>query len=148
MPVSELKILLVDDHPVVREGYRRLLERQDGYRVVAEADSAQDAYGAYQRHAPDVVIMDISLSGPSGIEAVRHIRQWDQQAKILMFTMHKGPQLGNETRRAGAQGYVLKSQAADDLVQAIDTLLAGGTFFGAPPAPEDWHRSGNREECS
>lgn len=75
--MSGLAILLVDDHPVVREGYRLLLERQPGYGVVAEAESAAQAYRAYKERRPDLVVMDISLPGPSGIEALRHIRQWD-----------------------------------------------------------------------
>src|SRR5262249_16596731 len=88
--MTDLTILLVDDHPVVREGYRRLLERTPGYRVVAEAADAASAYQAYQRSKPDVVVMDLSLPGVSGIEALRHIRQWDRDARILIFTMHSG----------------------------------------------------------
>jgi len=74
--MNEIAILLVDDHPVVREGYRSLLERQPGRRVVAEADTAASAYAAYRSASPDVVIMDLSLPGAGGLEAVRHIRQW------------------------------------------------------------------------
>jgi len=128
--MSELKILLVDDHPVVREGYRRLLERQEGYRVVAEADSAQDAYRAYQQHAPDVVIMDISLSGPSGIEAVRHIKQWDQQAKILMFTMHESAGFAMKAMEAGALGYVTKSSTPAELLLAVAKVSRGSVALG------------------
>ena len=77
-------ILLVDDHPVVREGYRRLIERQPGLAVAAEAASAAEAYRQYKEHGPDLVILDLSLPGPSGIEAIRHIRQWDGAARILV----------------------------------------------------------------
>ncbi len=83
-------ILLVDDHPVVREGYRRLIERQPGLAVTAEAASAADAYRQYKAHGPDLVILDLSLPGPSGIEAIRHIRQWDRTARILVFSMRTG----------------------------------------------------------
>ena len=69
-----ISILLVDDHPVVRQGYRRVLEHQDDFRVVAEADNAADAYRAFKAHAPDIVVMDISMPGASGLEAIRNIR--------------------------------------------------------------------------
>jgi two-component system invasion response regulator UvrY len=69
---EERRALLVDDHPVVREGYRRLLERQVGFRVVAEAQDAASAYRAYRTARPDIVVMDLTLPGPSGLEAVRH----------------------------------------------------------------------------
>ncbi|MGD0635334.1 MAG: response regulator transcription factor [Beijerinckiaceae bacterium] len=128
--MNELKILLVDDHPVVREGYRRLLERQNGYRVVAEADSARDAYLAYRQHAPDLVIMDVSLTGPSGIEAVRHIRQWDQQAKILMFTMHESAGCAMKAMEAGALGYVTKSSTPAELLLAVAKVSRGSIALG------------------
>src|SRR3954451_17035474 len=86
--MTGISILLVDDHPVVREGYRRLLERQDGFRVSAEAEDATAAYRAYQAERPDVVVMDLTLPGPGGLEAIRHIRQWDRTARLLVFTMH------------------------------------------------------------
>jgi DNA-binding NarL/FixJ family response regulator len=87
--VSGLSVLLVDDHPIVREGYRRLFERQPGFRVVGEADSAASAYQAYRKFSPDVVVMDLQLAGGAGgLEAVRHIRQWDKRARLLGVTMH------------------------------------------------------------
>lgn len=124
--MTEVAILLVDDHPVVREGYRRLLERQAGYRVVAEADSAASAYQAYRDAAPDVVIMDLSLPGAGGLEAVRRIRQWDKRARILVFTMHSGAAFALKAFEAGASGYVTKSSDAVELVRAVATVAQGG----------------------
>jgi two-component system invasion response regulator UvrY len=120
------EILLVDDHPVVREGYRRLLESQPGYRVVAEADSAASAYRAYRTTAPDVVIMDLSLRGAGGLEAVRHIRQWDKGARILVFTMHSGVAFALKAFEAGASGYVTKSSDTVELIRAVAIVARGG----------------------
>ncbi len=91
--MTAISILLVDDHPVVREGYRRLLERQAGYRIIAEAEDTAGAYRAYQAERADVVVMDLSLPGPGGLEAIRHIRQRDRPACVLVFSMHAGAAL-------------------------------------------------------
>ena len=124
--MTELTILLVDDHPVVREGYRRLLERTPGYRVVAEAHDAASAYQAYQKSKPDVVVMDLSLPGVGGIEALRHIRQWDHGARILIFTMHSGAGFALKAFEAGAAGYVTKGSDAAELVNSVAVVAKGG----------------------
>ncbi|MBI1981230.1 MAG: response regulator transcription factor [Methylocystis sp.] len=131
-----ITILLVDDHPIVREGYRRLLERQPGYRIVAEADNAADAYQAYRGVSPDVVIMDLSLPGVSGVEAVRHIRQWDKNARILIFTMHGGAAFALKAFEAGASGYVTKSSDAAELLRAVAIVAKGGRALSDDVARE------------
>lgn len=123
--MTGIDILLVDDHPVVREGYRRLLERQPGFRVAAEADDAAAAYKAYKQARPDVVVMDLSLPGASGVEAVRHIRQWDRMARILVFSMHQGATFAMKALEAGALGYVTKSSAPSELVRAVSEVARG-----------------------
>ena len=134
--VNEIGILLVDDHPVVREGYRRLLERQPGYRVVAEAETAAEAYRAYKISKPTLAIMDLSLPGPSGLEAVRHIRQWDQRARVLVFTMHQGAAFALKAFEAGALGYVTKSSVPEELVRSVAVVAAGGQAVSADIAQE------------
>ncbi len=124
--MSALSIMLVDDHPIVREGYRRLLERQQGFRVVGEADNAATAYQAYREARPDVVLMDLSLPGAGGLEAIRHIRQWDKSARILVFTMHSGSAFALKAFEAGAAGYVTKSSDATDLIKAVKAVAGGG----------------------
>jgi two-component system, NarL family, invasion response regulator UvrY len=124
--MSEVSFLLVDDHPVVREGYRRLLERQPGYKIVAEADNAAAAYQAYRDMAPDIVIMDLSLPGAGGLEAARHIRQWDKRARILVFSMHSGAGFALKAFEAGASGYVTKCSAAAELLRAVSIVAQGG----------------------
>jgi DNA-binding NarL/FixJ family response regulator len=124
-----LSILLVDDHPIVREGYHRLLERQPGFRVCAEADNADQAYRAYKEHRPDIVVMDLALPGASGLEAVRHIRQWDKHARILIFTMHLGAAFALKAFEAGALGFVTKSSEPSELIRAVKSIAGGSRFY-------------------
>lgn len=124
--MRSISILLVDDHPVVREGYRRLLERQPGFRVTAEADDATKAYQAYKTVKPDVVVMDLTLEGASGLEALRHIREWDKDAKTLIFTMHQGSAYALKAFEAGAAGYITKSSAPGELIRAVEAVARGG----------------------
>jgi two-component system invasion response regulator UvrY len=121
-----VSILLVDDHPVVREGYRRLLEMRREFTVCAEAEDVTQAYLAYKSHRPDVVIMDLTLQGASGLEALRRIRDWDKEAKILFFTMHSGSAFALKAFEAGANGYITKSSPPGDLVRAVEIVVRGG----------------------
>lgn len=120
-----IRVLLVDDHAVVREGYRRLIEKHEGIEVVAEADDAASAYKAFKSAKPDVVIADISMPGRGGIDLVRQIRQLDPRARILMFTMHADASYAQQAFRAGARGYITKSSPPDVLVSAIRSVYAG-----------------------
>ncbi len=134
--MAETTILLVDDHPVVREGYRRLLERQPGFKIVAEAGTASEAYRAYRSTGPGLVLMDLSLPGAGGLEAIRHIRQWDGAARILVFTMHQGSAFALKAFEAGAVGYVTKSSVPDELLRAVETVLKGGRALSDDVARE------------
>lgn len=125
--MSPIRVLLVDDHAVVREGYRRLIEKHDGIEVVAEAADAASGYVAFKTSKPDVVIADISMPGRGGIDLVRQIRQLDPHARILMFTMHADATYAQQTFRAGARGYITKSSPPDTLVSAIRSVYAGKT---------------------
>jgi DNA-binding NarL/FixJ family response regulator len=125
MSVTGATILLVDDHSVVREGYRSVLQKQPGLRVVAEAADGTEAYRLFKSAAPDLVIMDLSMPGIGGIEAVRRIRQWDKAAKILVFTMHENAGFAVQAIRAGARGYVTKTSPPETLVRAVMDVLAG-----------------------
>ncbi len=120
-----ISILLVDDHPVVRQGYRRVLEHQSDFRVVAEADSAANAYSSFKTHAPDIVVMDISMPGASGLEAIRNIRSRDGRAGILVFSMHSEPAQVKAAFKAGANGYVTKSSEPTTLIRAIRAVARG-----------------------
>ncbi len=120
-----IRVLLVDDHAIVREGYRRLIEKQPDIEVVAEADGAATGYAAYKASSPDVTVVDISMPGRGGIDLVRQIRQLDAGASILMFTMHANATYAQQAFRAGARGYVTKSSPPDLLVSAIRNVNAG-----------------------
>jgi two-component system, NarL family, invasion response regulator UvrY len=122
---QNISILLVDDHPIVRQGYRRVLEHQGDFRVVAEADSATTAYSAFKAHEPDIVVMDISMPGASGLEAVRNIRSRSRSAGILVFSMHNEPAQVKAAFKAGANGYVTKSSEPAMLIQAIRAVARG-----------------------
>jgi two-component system, NarL family, invasion response regulator UvrY len=124
-----VSILLVDDHPVVREGYRRLLEMHAEFRVCAEADNSQEAYALYKKHRPSVVVMDLGLPGVSGVEAVRRIREWDKDARVLIFSMHEGAAFALKAFEAGAAGYVTKSSDPAQLIRAVAAVVRGGTFL-------------------
>ncbi|HWK40050.1 MAG TPA: response regulator transcription factor [Hyphomicrobium sp.] len=124
--MSPISILLVDDHPVVREGYRRLLEMRGRFSVCAEAEDVAQAYIAYKSHRPSVVIMDLTLQGASGLEAVRRIREWDKDARILVFTMHQGSAFALKAFEAGASGYITKSSPPDALIRAVEIVARGG----------------------
>jgi two-component system invasion response regulator UvrY len=122
---TTISVLLVDDHAVVREGYRRLIEKHPDIVVVAEAEDAASGYQAFKKHKPDVAVVDISMPGRGGIDLVRQIRQWDPSARILMFTMHASATYAQQAFRAGAQGYVTKSSPPEVLVSAIRSIFSG-----------------------
>jgi two-component system, NarL family, invasion response regulator UvrY len=119
-----IAVLVVDDHAVVREGYRRLLERASDLRVVGEADCAAAAQAAFIACKPDVVVMDISLPDVSGIELLRRLLARDPSARILMFSIHEETIYADRAFAAGACGYVTKASAPDVLVEAVREVAA------------------------
>lgn len=123
--MESIRVLLVDDHAVVRQGYRRLIEMHRDIAVVAEAHDAPSGYRAFKESSPDVVVVDISMPGRGGIDLVRQIRQRNSAARILIFTMHAGATYAQQAFRAGARGYVTKSSPADLLVSAIRSVFSG-----------------------
>ena len=122
---EKISILLVDDHPVVRQGYRRVLEHQSDFHVVAEADNAASAYSAFKQHSPDIVVLDISMPGASGLEAIRNIRLRNSRARILVFSMHSEALLVKAAFDAGASGYVTKSNEPAVLIRAVRSVARG-----------------------
>lgn len=129
-----ISVLLVDDHAVVREGYRRLLERAPDLRVVGEADCAAAAHAAFVALAPDVVVMDISLPDVSGIEALRRLLAREPSARVLMFSIHEEVIYADRAFAAGAFGYVTKASAPDVLVEAVRQVAARRRYLSSDVA--------------
>ena len=125
----QTRIVLADDHRLVREGLRRLLEERDDFEVVGEATTGQEAVQLTADKQPDLVLMDISMPGLSGIDATRRICKNGSTAKVLILSMHDNRSYVEEVLRAGASGYVLKDAAVADLLQAIDAVRAGDSFL-------------------
>lgn len=125
-----IRIMLVDDHAVVREGYRRLIEKHGGMHVVAEAADGASAYAQYKQHQPDIVVLDLSMPGKGGIEALRQLRQWDDAAKVLVFSMHENAAYAVQAFQAGAKGYITKSSPPSLLIQAIRDVASGRRAIG------------------
>ena len=118
-------VLLVDDHAVVREGYRRLLEERGQIAVIGEATDANDAYDKFCQLSPQVVVMDISLPGASGIEAMRRMLAREPNTRVLIFSMHEDVIFASRALQAGAAGYVTKASAPSVLVEAVHAIARG-----------------------
>lgn len=126
-----IRVLLVDDHAIVRMGFRLLLENTDDIVVCAEAESGEAAYRRYQADAPDVVVMDISMTGMSGLEATTRILARDPAARILALSAHEDPSHARHMLKAGALGYLCKRSAPEALIDAIRSLVAGRRYIDA-----------------
>jgi two-component system invasion response regulator UvrY len=129
MGTTRLNVMLVDDHAVVRMGFRLLLEGAPDMKVVAEAENGEDACRLYQEKKPDVVVMDISMPGIGGLEAVNRIVAKDPQARILVLSAHEDTMHPKRVLKAGALGYLTKRSAAEELIQAIRHVAQGKTFL-------------------
>lgn len=133
--MSTIRVLLVDDHEVVRSGYHRLLENTADIKVVAEANSGEEAYLAYTKYQPEVVIMDLSMPGIGGLEAIRKIRSYDKNAKVLVFSVHENDIFLNRALEEGVLGYITKRSAAKVMVEAVSQVAQGKTYIGSEMQP-------------
>ena len=123
-----IRILLVDDHPIVRQGLKTLLEGRTGWQVIGEASDGVEAIEKAKNLRPDVMVLDVTMPNMNGLEACRLIRRQAPQPEILFVTQHDSPQMMREALEAGARGYVVKSNAARDLLEAVEAVSQHRVF--------------------
>ncbi|WP_375445950.1 response regulator [uncultured Fibrella sp.] len=131
--------MLVDDHAIVRDGVRLLLEQNDGLSIIDEANDGEEALEKLKAHQanntlPDVVLLDISLPGMSGIQAAQHITRLNKNIRVLMLSMHNNEDYILRAVEAGAIGYILKDSSSDEMIKAIKTVATGEKYFSSPVA--------------
>lgn len=132
MSLTKTRILLVDDHELVRAGFRRLLEDGDKFEVIAEAGSGEQAVQDFSKHHPDVVVMDISMPGIGGVGAIERIIAREPKAKILVLSVHEDSVFTTRAMQAGALGFIPKRSAPEEMLKAVEMVAQGRTCI----APE------------
>ena len=132
--MAPIRIILVDDHEIVRAGLRMLLQTQPDMEIVAEASSGTEAVALARTHQPDVVLMDVTMQDMNGIEATRQLKASSPSAAILALTIHEEEEYFFQMLSAGASGYIPKRAAPDDLLRAIHTVYQGEVFLHASVA--------------
>jgi len=128
---ATIRILIADDHEIVRRGLRSLIESQPNWQVVGEAVTGREAVDLAKAHAPHVAVLDVSMPELNGLEATRQIIKALPQTEVLILTMHESEQVVREVLDSGARGYVLKSDAGRDLISAVDALVHRRPFFSS-----------------
>jgi len=126
--IMAIRILLVDDHPIVRQGLKTLLAGHPGWEVIGEASDGMEAIDKAESLRPDVMVLDVTMPKMNGLEACRLIRQKAPGMEILFVTQHDSPQMMREALEAGARGYVVKSNAARDLLEAVEAVSQHRVF--------------------
>ena len=124
-----ISVILIDDHPVVRAGYRRLLESVSDICVLAEAGDGESGYALYKEHRPDVVVLDLKMPGIDGLETLRRIKSSNSAANILVFSMYSNEVLVQRTLQAGATGYLTKQVGLDQMIKAIRKVSEGQQYI-------------------
>lgn len=125
------KIIIVDDHPMMRKGLAQTLDNELEFEVVAQYDKAEEAIQNYEELEPDLMIVDVSLPGMSGLELVKHIIARDPDARMLVVSRHDESLYAERVIRAGAKGYVMKLEAGDVLIKAVKKILNGGIYVSS-----------------
>lgn len=134
--MGQINVMLVDDHAVVRMGFKMLLETTDDIKVIAEAENGEESIKAYMEHKPNVIVMDITMPGMGGMEAIERILNKDSSAKILVLSAHEDSVHPKRVLNAGAMGYVTKRSAAEELIKAIRAVASGKKYIEASVAQQ------------
>ena len=127
--MTSIRIMLADDHAVVRSGLRRLLEQTQDMEVVIEAESGEQAYQLFTEYLPDVAVLDLSMPGMGGLEAIRRILSRHSNARLLVFSMHENASFASQALKAGARGYISKTGASGELIVAVQEVMRGKTYI-------------------
>jgi len=145
-----MNIMIVDDHPLFREGLKAIVSRNEQFEVVAEAGNGKDGIRLAKKHKPDIIIMDISMPGKNGIQIIRELRKKLSDTKFLIISMHSEAEYLLEAFRAGATGYMIKESAASNLEQGLNTVARGELFLDSALSQEVVYRllQDNAEENS
>jgi two-component system nitrate/nitrite response regulator NarL len=145
---SEVKVLLVDDHAVVRDGIRARLESNAGFEVVGEAVNGREAIQKVEELNPDVVLMDISMPVMNGMDAALYLREKFPDTKVIILTMHEHKEYIQGVIRCGAQGYIVKDVSAQEMISAIKTVMGGETYYSSCVSQmmfDDFNRTGSHD---
>lgn len=134
--MSQINVMLVDDHAVVRMGFKMLLETSEDIKVIAEAENGEEAIKLYMEHKPNVIVMDITMPGMGGMEAIERILTKESSAKILVLSAHEDSVHPKRVLNAGAMGYVTKRSAAEELIKAIRAVASGKKYIEASVAQQ------------
>lgn len=124
-----IRVMLVDDHAVVRAGVRRLLEQDQRFAVIAEAESGERAYQIFGEHLPDVSVIDLTMPGIGGMETIARIVARYPRAKLLVLSMHENVAFASQALKAGAKGYIVKNGLAEELINALEAIAKGQTYI-------------------
>ncbi|HEX7862302.1 MAG TPA: response regulator transcription factor [Verrucomicrobiae bacterium] len=147
--MTKTSVLLVDDHPFVREGIRSFLSDQPDYEVVGEASSGSEALKMAQQHEPDFILLDINMPGLNGLEAVGQLRKSTPDAKILIVTVHNSREYVLHVAKSGAHGYILKEAPPEELLQAMQAIRSGQKYYSPAVAGyvfDEYERPGGKKE--
>lgn len=128
-PIKKYRVLLVDDHPIVRQGLALLIDREADLSVCGEAEGAHSAFHAIATLRPDIVVLDISLSGPDGLDVLKEIRMKSASLPVLILSMHDESIYAERSMRAGANGYIMKQEATEKVLVAIRRILQGEVYL-------------------
>ena len=139
-PAGKTRVFVVDDHPIVRQGLSQLINREPDLMVCGEAEDARTALDAIMPSKPDILIVDVSLEGPDGIDLLKTIRSRDAKLPVLMLSMHDESLYAERALRAGANGYIMKQEATDRVLIAIRQILAGEVYVSERMAQKMVHQ--------
>lgn len=132
MNTSKMRVLIVDDHPLMRVGIAAIIDGQPRMTTVAQAGSGEEAIQLYEQHLPDITLMDLRLPQLSGVDTIRSIRRLHPQARVVVVTTYEGDEDIHQALEAGAQGYIIKGMPYESLIQALERVHAGGRFLPVP----------------